>query len=635
MMLRACRFSVSCALTALLLGSIGCATSQQTRAQKPDEPPDDDRYEMKVIADATDAVTNADVCPVAGVGLVTGLNGTGSVTRPSGWRSRLERELQRLHVNNIKEILDDKDNSLVLVTGMIPPGGHKGDTIDIDVTVPPGSETTSLRGGTLQECLLIDYDLIAALGPSSSTDRMGQGLVRAKASGRLLVDLGEDNEHAATKARIWGGGKSLLERTFSLSMNHENQSARIVAQVTERINESFHGPARGFGSGNVAAPGSDHVSVVITVPQQYRHNLPRYLRVVRMIPLRQRRKNEKDDPAAKPVSPDELMANYHRQLETDLLDPAHTVTAALRLEALGVCSTGSLKRGLNSEHALVRFCAAEALAYLGCASGAVELSHIVAEQPYLRAYALTALASLVEEGPCRSLLQELLSHPEAEVRYGAFRALRTLDENDNAIQGEFLNRSFWLHRVAEESTPMIHISTSRRAEIVLFGKETELVPGFSILSGNFVLSSANQDSHCTISHRVGTERRYRQCSLKVEEVIRTMSGMGAQYNEVLEFLSHAYRIKSLNCELCFDALPQAPTVQELAKAGKDVRRRADLARAGKNPEAQDRTDEELLNATSQFSGTPGLFERPAFARQFSFAERGADPVVDEPRSGRQ
>ena len=92
---------------------------------------------------------------------------------------------------------------------------------------------------------------------------------------------------------------------------------------------------------------------------------------------------------------------------------------------------------LKSEHPLVQFCSAEALAYLGDASAGEVLGRMVEQQPALRAFILTALASL-DEAICHVELRRLLSSSSPETRYGAFRALRALDENDDAIKGELL-----------------------------------------------------------------------------------------------------------------------------------------------------------------------------------------------------
>ena len=86
------------------------------------------------------------------------------------------------------------------------------------------------------------------------------------------------------------------------------------------------------------------------------------------------------------------------------------------------------------------------------------------------------MASL-DEAVCHVRLAELLtSGREDETRYGAFRALRTLNPRHKLVQGELLNESFWLHRVAPNAAPLVHISSTRRAEIVIFGEEPMLKP---------------------------------------------------------------------------------------------------------------------------------------------------------------
>ena len=194
----------------------------------------------------------------------------------------------------------------------------------------------------------------------------------------------------------------------------------------------------------------------------------------------------------------------------------------------------------------MRFCAAESLAYLDCPTGGEELGAAVAKQPMLRAFALTALASL-DESVSRTQLAGLLTHAaDAETRYGAFRALRALNEDDPLVQGEFLNESFWLHRVAPDAPPLVHVSTTRRAEIVLFGEEPTLKPPFSFLAGQFAVTATPDDDRCTVSRfppQGGVQRK--QCSLKLEDVLRTMAEMGGTYAEAMELLQQAHRCDCL------------------------------------------------------------------------------------------
>jgi hypothetical protein len=285
--------------------------------------------------------------------------------------------------------------------------------------------------------------------------------------------------------------------------------------------------------------------------------------------------------------------SYRQRLADDLLDPARTVTAALRLEALGDSSKTALKKGLESQHPLVRFCSAEALAYLGDPSCGEELAAAVAHSPVLRAFGLTAMASL-DEAICHVKLGELLTTAkDDETRYGAFRALRALSPRDQLVRGELLNDSFWLHRIGPHTPPLVHISSTRRAEIVVFGEEPTLRPSFGLQAGDFVLTASKDDDHCIISrvpmHGPPTRRR---SSLEVVAILRTLAAMGCLYPEAVGLLQQADAGGVLSCRLACDALPQAVTAEELVQIG--------LGKSGAN--------NELLPAGQTLGETPGLFD---------------------------
>ena len=114
----------------------------------------------------------------------------------------------------------------------------------------------------------------------------------------------------------------------------------------------------------------------------------------------------------------------------DLLDPKTAGVAALRARRAGRRpSIDTLKTGLASPNAQVRFFAAEALAYLNDASGVDVLAETAIQQPEFRAYALAALAA-TDQAAAHMTLRKLMDVADVEVRYGAFNALRTLDPND-------------------------------------------------------------------------------------------------------------------------------------------------------------------------------------------------------------
>jgi hypothetical protein len=577
---------------ALLLALVGCAR-QQMRLQAEDEG-DRDRYAIETVRNVAQ-FDNTEPLPVAGVGLVTGLAGTGGDAPPGDFRTMLENDLKKRGVTNVKQVLADKNHSMVLVSALYPAGARKGDPIDIEVSLPPGSKTTSLRGGYLQKCVLFNYDFAERVAPNFAEGNTNalKGHPVVEAEGAVIVGLGDGDEAARVKrGRIWSGGRCRRDRPFVLVLNENKRFATVSKLVADRINETFQSPFNtGFNNGTAVAS-KDYV--VLQVPPQYRLNLQRYLRVVGLVPLRV---GGEGAPRSSQVA-----ENYRRRLEEEILDPAHAVTAALRLEALGDSSRAVLKKGLTSEHALVRFCAAEGLAYLNDPACAKELGRAVVEQPALRAFALTALASF-DEAVSQETLVDLLSSANPETRYGAFRALRALNEREPAVQGEYLNEAFWLHKVAPGTPGLVHVSGRKRPEVVLFGEEPFLRAPFGFRAGEFNVTAAEGNNHCIVSHFAGNRAERRQCSLKLEDVLRTLASLGADYADVVEVVRQARGSECLTCSVEVDALPQATSVYALQRAGERAKAHGD----GQAVAAAD--DEEIVNARAELGATPTLFEK--------------------------
>jgi hypothetical protein len=565
-----------------VLGLLGCL-SPQPRG-KSEEETDHDRYQVATVGDKT-TVANAAPMQVSGVGLVEGLEGTGAEAPPSEFRTMLEEQLSKLNrERHPRELLRSTDNALVLVSAVIPPGAHKGDSIDITVTLPRDSRATSLRGGRLRLCQLFNYDFTTNLdgnykGPTS----LLKGHPIVWADGPVLVGVGGGDEDGRLRqGRIWGGGRLRVDQPLSLVMNRGQERASMTSLIADRINATFQPEFRGPDSAAVAVA-RDNMDVFLRVPPQYRLNLPRFLRVVRLVPLQL----EADAPGKGTEH-----RSYRQRLVDDLLDPAQTVTAALRLEALGTTSVSHLRKGLASPHPLVRYCSAEALLYVGSPAGAEEVARAAAAQPLLRAFALTALGSL-DEAICQTKLEELLTQArDDETRYGAFRALHTLCDRNPAVAGERLGDAFWLHRVAPGAPPLVHVSTVRRAEIVLFGARPFLRPPFAMMAGEFTVTAVQGDTRCTVSRvPVHGQPLRRQCSLELEDVLRVMADLGGYYPEVVALLQQAERCDCVSCRVRFDALPQAASVYDLVKAGKDS------------------SGGELVPAGQDLGATPTLYER--------------------------
>jgi len=550
-------------LTGALLTLTGCLKEHTSRLQMEE---DAEKSSVRTVGDVAEFQTSGNV-PISGIGLIIGLEGTGGGTPPGPYRQMAEEYLKKNKIENPGEWLDSLNNALVLIGGEIPAGSRRGDRVHIEVTLPPGSKVKSLRGGYLLDTTMTSYastgqvrtflEQKTDVRPVSTGDTLLKGHVLAEAEGPLQVTIkerenapvenGDKIESGVKRAWVWKGAKVKSDQPYYIVMNPDQQRYRMAMNVASRINETFHGP----GTADKIAAERNADTVVVMIPPQYRGNPGHFLRVVRMIPI-----DRVDE-----------TGSYRRRLEEQLKQPETTLSASLRLEALGRGSITVLSDTMKkTPYPLVRFASAEGLAYLGEPVAAVELGRLAEQHPSLQSFCLHALGSL-DESASSFALQDLLASEAPEIRYGAFRALRELDPGSDAARGVRMNNSFWLHRAAAKSTPLVHLLSNSRAEVVVFGDSPSLLPPFSLRAGpDLILTAKLGDTACTVS-RFSTRKpqRSEQCSLDIVDVIKTMADLGALYSDVAEVLIQARDTKALRGSLAIDALPKAVPIQALAK----------------------------------------------------------------------
>lgn len=606
----------------LVVGLTGCVGSSgdnkvQGRSQVGDDPLGDPDAFATLGSKVT--VGNADPIIVSGVGLVYRLApGTGSSAPPGTWRQMLEQNLKKQGITKLGELLDtpDRTTSLVIVTAQIPAGVRKGDPIDIQVAIPDGSKTTSLKGGILLACDLMTSDTTGNITsmmkdgkPSAPDGRLLLGSPLVKAEGPVVAGSftpagkAADGEGASNVGRIWGGGRALESRPYYLLMNPGDQSVRMAATVAERMNATFHGTAD--PSFKVATFKTNQL-VLVNVPPAYRHNHYRYLLVSRQVPVL-------------PVPADSA---YRRKLEEDLLDPATTIRAAIKLEALGTESKRTLRTGLESPSPWVRFAAAEALAYLGQTDGTIELAKLAEDHPAIRAQCLKALASL-DDAASTDRLADLTAAADPTLRYGAFLALRLVDENNPAARGQLLNNSFWLHQVAAGTPGMVHLCTDRRAEVVVFGNGVALRGPFTLPFGTgaeFTIAMNATEPVARISRivKVKGEPEVREvaCPADLAAVVTTIARLGGSHSEAVDLIIRANRAQVLTAPLVIDAIPGELSLHQLNAWAK-----TDPALAKANAEA-------AKNWGGRPEGTAVGYDLPP--EQDPDAKPGEPPVVRPP-----
>lgn len=563
--------------------SVGCLPRQSesdTRAQVEPDP----EKELTATVGSKTVVGNTDPIQVTTVGLVLGLKGTGSSPPPDGYRETMEKQLKRLQ-RNPKEVLDDpnRSTSLVLVSGVIPAGARTGEKFDVTVVLPPGSKTTSLSHGELFPCDLFNVELagsarqaLQASGlptgkvPLASANALLTGSRLATADGPLVVgtvvpdQTDEKQARAATDnpagrvAKVWGGMTNQLDRPYHFLLNSEGPQPRLAQMISSRLNTVFHGT--GDRMGKVAdAVVSGRPMVSVYVPPSYRLNHQRFIQVARLVPVI----------APGPTDP------ARKKLEQELLAPETAIVAAMKLEALGADGVAALRVGLEDKDPhcpWVRFAAAQSLCYLGKADPAA--AHILAEcaekHPSLRTHALIALASQ-DDAHCIEPLVELMKKKgDPTLRYGAFHALRLANEKHEAVRGREMARSYWLHHVASDSEPLVHLTTDRRNEIVLFGSVWPLSGGFAFPLGTEFTVTRKEGEESVVISRLTTKDgeptavsgKYR-ADLAV--ILKGLAEMGGGYSEAIEFIRRVNAAEGLSCKLAVDANPVGLSVQQLAQ----------------------------------------------------------------------
>jgi flagellar basal body P-ring protein FlgI len=523
---------------------------------------------------------------VEGVGLVTGLENTGSDPPPSWYRTQLVDEMGKAGIEHASKLLANPQFSMVLVRMTIPTGADPTDRFDVEIELPPASGTKSLAGGYLMATRLREV-MVAGGAPRAGNDlAIAQGPVmtgNAKSPGDLK------------SGRVLGGGRVKKESPYMLVIKEKRKSVRTAAILEKVVNERFHQSEAGQQKGAATAKNDSYL--ILKVPPTYHQNQERFFRVVQLLPM-------VDTPALRA----KRMAGWGKEL----LDVKTSGVAALKLEGLGPSAAETLQAGLKSSNAQVRFFAGESLAYLNDRSGAEALAQTVIQMAKFRAYALAALAAM-DQNAAHVTLRKLMDESDVEVRYGAFNALRTLDPHDpslgrvrvlddpkqeeeepvespDAMALALASASarprpddpFALYIVESEGPPVVHVSRSRRTEIVVFGRDQKLLTPIVLGTGAILLNAADKDDKIEISKIVpskfGDADVKLRTSLELGDVIRRVANLGATYPELVTILEAANRQKNLPGALVVDAVPVS-NMDYLAAAilGKDSTAKADPA----------------------------------------------------------
>jgi hypothetical protein len=566
------------AIAVLALGPVSAAPGKKKKKEPP--PP----KVNETVGDLAFVVSTGEL-RVEGVGLVTGLDNTGADPPPSWLRQQLVDEMNKAGVEKADKLLGNPQVSMVVVRMTIPRGVDPTDRIDVQVEVPPACGTRSLAGGYLLPTRL--FEVAIAKGAPLKGHEQGS------AQGPIMIGT-PAKPNDSKVGRVLGGGRVKKEYPYTLVIKENRESYRTAKLLESVINERFHQTEAGHQKG--VATGKTSSYLVLRVPALYHQNQERYFRVVQLLPI---------------IDGPELRTRRLASWSQELLDPQKTGLAALKLEGLGTGAVEALQAGLKSPNAQVRFFSAEALAYLNDVSGVDVLGETAVRQPEFRVYALAALAAM-DQAASHMKLRRLMDEPNIELRYGAFNALRTLDPHDPFLgQVRILNDPkpddaddapsesmamaiaagsnrrnrpedpFALYIVDSEGPPLVHVSRTRRTEIVLFGRQQKLLPPIVLGTGSILLNAAEYDNQLEISKIVPSPSADADSklttSLELPEVIREAANLGASYPELVTILETANRQHNLPGQLVVDAVPNSSSVYLEAILGRDTTAKRDDA----------------------------------------------------------
>ena len=500
---------------------------------------------------------NMTLAKVEGVALVKGLRGTGADEPPSSYQQLLLNELSRdiEKKRTAKSEIASLNTAIVLLDMTVPPGARKGDRLDVNVKLIPGSEATSIQNGYVEDAEMRQY---------LNADILRQGYQYGLVNGFVTLDpaqIEKNSPIAYKQGKIIGGGVVTKGRSIWLELKEDERSAGVAQRVEDVVNKRFSYTKAGYaGKKKVAEAKAGGARINLEVPDEYRENVVRYMNVVCAISFYE--------------TADELNQRIDK-LANQLLVPETSEFAAVQLEAIGPGNAkvlDAIEKGLASTNDDVRFNSAITSAYFNQRQDRRLTAQVLAE--FARSHTKYRPAALATLGVTMKTsfdvdaeLRKLLSDSNIETRYGAFRALWTRNPTDYMIQGENMDNQFSYHCLNCGGPSYVHMTNSVRPEIVLFNPDEIYLTADVEVEANPRLTIRSDEDQIVVKKYAsgsGVDEQ-RRVGYKVDDVVRAMVELGATYPDVVNFLTKAkvgkfMRAKNeagegVECPLAIDALP--------------------------------------------------------------------------------
>ena len=537
---------------------------------------------------------NVNAAKIEGATLVRGLRGTGADEPPSSYQqlvlNDMSRDIERKRT--AKSEIASLNTAIVLLETIVPPGAQKGDRLDATIKLLPNSEASSIQNGYVEDAEMYQY---------MTAHIVRRGYRLGVVNGFVTLDpnlIEKDSPLAYKQGKIIGGAVVTRPRPIWLELKEDERSAGVAQRIEDVINKRFSYTRPGYaGKKKVAEAKAGAARINLEIPEEYRENVIRYVNVVCAISFYE--------------TTDELNERVDR-LSEQLLNPDNSEFAAIQLEAIGSSNAkvvDAIRRGLDSTNDAVRFNSAITAAYFNIRQDRPKVAKILTdfarESSKYRPAALATLGVTMKTSfDVDAELRKLLSEPNIETRYGAFRALWTRNPTDYMIQGENMADQFSYHCLNSGGPSYVHITQSARPEIVLFNADQIYLRGEVDVEANPRLTIRTEDNDVIVKRYESGDGidEQRRVSYKVDDVIRALVELGGTYPDVVSFLTQAKTKKLLyasdsgseaaECPLAIDALPGY-------KAGvfKKVR---DVEAVVKSEEARERAERQAKESETKW-----------------------------------
>lgn len=417
-------------LVAVLLAAAGCGQSSEARRLATQA----DGAELgPTIGSIADVVTPMPI-PVEGFGLVGNLAGTGSATCPPQVRAYLKRYILSQLPNealNLEELINSNTTAVVLLEGTIPAIASKGDHFDVRVSLMPGSETTSLRGGWLYKAELRPQ------GPGGSASRP-LGTVE----GPVFVNMVEVAKPDVTTAYVLGGGRTLDDYSGIITLQKPDYV--LAGAIRDRLSGRY-----GFDLARAMSPRV----IEYALPPDYQRRKMQFVALVAATYM-----NETP----------QLTRTRTDRFVQQLAAGQDEERSEIALEAIGRECLGQLASLLNSPDEEVRFRAARCMLNLRDDSALGTLRQIALDpKSAYRLEALEAVAASARRNDAAALARLLLRDDDSRMVLAAYEYLREL--GNLAVTQDFIGRSFYLEHVVATDRKGIFVARRGDPRIVVFG----------------------------------------------------------------------------------------------------------------------------------------------------------------------